>query len=227
MVVAEAQRGHPAIPYSSVGTEARMDGSQFDTLARAFATTGTRRWLVRLVAALPLGGALTTLGQDEAAAERPHERLARRTQQRNRKQRTQRQQNQNQNNNNGGGGNGGGGGGGNGGGGNNNNNNRNGNTLGSFELCSPGSACPSGQVCLSGACFTTCPGPFSCLGGSGGCQPDAACQQTTSGTAVCTTGTTSDSCTTDADCGLWSVCIKNPPDPSCQRNAPTYCAVNS
>jgi hypothetical protein len=232
MVVAEAQRGHPAIPYSSVGTEARMDGSQFDTLARAFATTGTRRWLVRLVAALPLGGALTTLGQDEAAAERPHERLARRTQQRNRKQRTQRQQNQNQNTNNGGGGNGGGGGGGNGGGGNNNNNNnnnnnRNGNTLGSFELCSPGSACPSGQVCLSGACFTTCPGPFSCLGGSGGCQPDAACQQTTSGTAVCTTGTTSDSCTTDADCGLWSVCIKNPPDPSCQRNAPTYCAVNS
>jgi hypothetical protein len=223
MVVAEAQRGHPAIPYSSVGTEARMDGSQFDTLARAFATTGTRRWLVRLVAALPLGGALTTLGQDEAAAERPHERLARRTQQRNRKQRTQRQQNQNQNQNNGGGGGGGNGGGGN----NNNNNNRNGNTLGSFELCSPGSACPSGQVCLSGACFTTCPGPFSCLGGSGGCQPDAACQQTTSGTAVCTTGTTSDSCTTDADCGLWSVCIKNPPAPSCQRNAPTYCAVNS
>jgi hypothetical protein len=235
MVVAEAQRGHPATPHSSVGTEARMDGSQFDTLARAFATTGTRRWLVRLVAALPLGGALSTLGQDEAVAERPHERLARRTPQRNRKQRTQRQQNQNQNTNDGGGGNGGGGGGngggggGNGGGGNDNtNNNRNDNTLGSGAPCGTGPACTSGQVCLSGDCFTTCRGPFNCLGGSGGCpQSWAACQQTTSGTAVCITLTTSDSCTTDADCGLGAVCITNPPDPSCQGNLPRYCANNA
>ena len=204
-----------------------MDPSAFDTLVRSFATSGTRRWLVRLMAALPLGGALSTLGQDEAAAERPHERLARRTQQRNRKQRNN--QNNNQNNNGGGGGGGnGGGGGGNNNNNNNNNNNRNGNTLGSgVQLCGTGQACPSGQVCLSGACFTTCPGPFSCLGGSGGCLPDAACQQTTSGASVCTTGTINVSCTTDANCGPWSVCIKNPLDPSCQGNLPDHCAVNS
>jgi hypothetical protein len=32
-----------------------MDAFAFDTLARAFATTGTRRRLLTLVAALPLG----------------------------------------------------------------------------------------------------------------------------------------------------------------------------
>ena len=48
-----------------------MDPSAFDTVARAIAQTGTRRWLVRLVATLPLGGVLTTIGADEAAAERP------------------------------------------------------------------------------------------------------------------------------------------------------------
>jgi hypothetical protein len=212
MVAAEAQRGHPAIPYSSVGTEARMDGSQFDTLARAFATTGTRRWLVRLVAALPLGGALTTLGQDEAAAERPHERLARRTQQRNRKQRTQRQQNQNQNNNDGGGGNGGGGGGGNGGGGggnggggnnnNNNNNNRNGNTLGSGHNPPPG---PS--TCANATSFCD-PDESPC----GGADSDCKCVPTMSGGSLCVFSIRCPPdqtiCQTDVDCRFpGEVCI--------------------
>ena len=209
-----------------------MDGSHFDTLARAIAQRGTRRWLVRLVATLPLGGGLTTLSADEAAAERPIDRIQRRTPQRNRKQRNT--QNNSQNNGNGnnsggsGGGGNGGGGGGNGGGGNNNTNNNNGNTLGSGAPCGSGPACSSGAVCLSGDCFTTCPGPFSCLAGSGGCpQPFAACEQTTSGISVCITLTTNVPCTTDAGCGLGAVCIKNPPDPSCQGNLPAYCAVNS
>jgi hypothetical protein len=48
--------------------EVGMDGSHVDTLARAIAQRGTRRWLVRLVATLPLGGVLITRGADEAAA---------------------------------------------------------------------------------------------------------------------------------------------------------------
>ena len=82
--------------------EAAKDPSAFDTLARAFATSGTRRRLVTLLAALPLGGALTT--GEEAAAQRPHKRLGRRTKQRNRQQRNRRRRNNNQNNNPGGGG---------------------------------------------------------------------------------------------------------------------------
>ena len=33
-----------------------MDPTAFDSVARSIAQTGTRRWLVRLVAMLPLGG---------------------------------------------------------------------------------------------------------------------------------------------------------------------------
>jgi len=213
-----------------------MDPSAFDTLVKPHAQRGTGRWLVRLVASLSLGGVLAA-GEEASAAERPHERLGRRTQQRNRQQRNQQHNTQNNGNGNntggggGGGGNGGGnggGGGGNGGGGNDNKNNNNGNTLGLGAPCGTGPACASGTVCLSGDCFTTCPGPFSCLAGSGGCpQRFAACEQTTSGISVCITLTTNEPCTIDADCGLGAVCIKNPPDPSCQGNLPAYCAVNS
>jgi hypothetical protein len=63
-----------------------MDPSAFDSVARAIAQSGTRRWLVRLVATLPLG-VLTRRGADEAAAERPIDRVQGRTPQRNRKQR--------------------------------------------------------------------------------------------------------------------------------------------
>jgi hypothetical protein len=64
-----------------------MDESRFDTLARAIATSGTRRRLVTLLAALPLGAALATLSEDEAAAQRLIDRVQQRTPQRNRKQR--------------------------------------------------------------------------------------------------------------------------------------------
>jgi hypothetical protein len=74
-----------------------MDGSDFDTLTRAIAQSGTRRRLLALLAALPLGGLLTDLAQDDAAAERPTDRVHRRTQQRNQNQRNN-HKNNNKNN---------------------------------------------------------------------------------------------------------------------------------
>jgi hypothetical protein len=41
-----------------------MDPTTFDTLVRSYARRGSRRWLVRLVAALPLGGALAVTRGD-------------------------------------------------------------------------------------------------------------------------------------------------------------------
>jgi hypothetical protein len=82
-----------------------MDPTAFDALVRTFTTRGTRRRLVALLTALPLGGLLTDLAQDDAGAERPIDRVQGRTPQRNRQQRNT---NQNNNNNNKGGGGGGG-----------------------------------------------------------------------------------------------------------------------
>ena len=137
-----------------------MDASAFDTLARAFTTTGTRRRLLTLLAALPLGGALTIRGAEEAAAERPVDRLQRRTKQRNRKQRNQLQQNQNQNqNNNNGSGGGGGNGGGGGGGGDGN--------LGAPAACGQlNQPCCAGNTCSGGAdvvCVFVVGGGGTCL----------------------------------------------------------------
>jgi hypothetical protein len=121
-----------------------MDGSDFDTLTRAIAQRGTRRWLVRLVATLPLG-VLTTIGADEAAAERPIDRIQRRTQQRNRKRRNTRKnnnKNNNQNNNNGGGGSG----------------HLGAPTLGTCD-------CPSDLICMpNGSCGRTCVDGTGCAG---------------------------------------------------------------
>ncbi len=60
-----------------------MDPSAFDALVKASAPAQTRRWLLALLAALPLGGVLARFSAAEAPAERPHERLGRRTEQRN------------------------------------------------------------------------------------------------------------------------------------------------
>jgi hypothetical protein len=90
-----------------------MDERTFDRLVSSFASFRTRRRLLAVLAALPVGGLLNTNDWDDAAAERPNQRLGRRTQQRNRKQRNNKKNNKNNKNNGGGGGsnnNGGGGG---------------------------------------------------------------------------------------------------------------------
>lgn len=76
-----------------------MDPITIDTLARTLSVCGTRRQLVTVLAALPLVGLLTGLPAD-VAAERPPDRLQRRTAQRNRKQRNQNNTNQSNNGNN-------------------------------------------------------------------------------------------------------------------------------
>lgn len=83
-----------------------MDEGTFDRMVRSLAGYRTRRRLMAVLAALPMGGLLNTSDWDDAAAERPNQRLGRRTQQRNRKQRNNNKKNRkNKNNNNGGGGN--------------------------------------------------------------------------------------------------------------------------
>ena len=78
-----------------------MDPVAFDTLARAIAQPGTRRRLLgRLLVGVPLLGALAPGGEAALAAERPLERLQRRTPQRNRQQRNNRRRNTTNNNQN-------------------------------------------------------------------------------------------------------------------------------
>jgi hypothetical protein len=125
-----------------------MDPSAFDILARGIAHTGTRRSLVALLAALPLGGLLSSLALDEAAAEHPLDRVQRRTPQRNRKQRNTNQNNNNQNNN------------------NNNKNNQNGGggLGGTQDVCG---GCPQGQVCCVNSGHGVCCPSNQCCGVKG------------------------------------------------------------
>src|SRR5215207_7289686 len=119
-----------------------MDPSAFDTLVRAIARSGTRR---RLLAGLPLLGAIAVVGEYEAAAQRPLDRVQQRTPQRNRKQR-----NSNQNNN------------------NNNNNKNDGGGGGVGDLNATCTCCPGTQVYYADANVCCFPGqvPFA-----GGCCP--------------------------------------------------------
>src|SRR5262249_13546761 len=72
-----------------------MDSTAFDRLTRSIAHLGTRRWLLGRLATLPLVGLLAAIVAEEAGAEHPHDRVARRTKQRHRKQRTKRGGNKN------------------------------------------------------------------------------------------------------------------------------------
>src|SRR5262245_42188265 len=130
-----------------------MDPSAFDSLARTDAQPGTRRRLLRLLAALLLGSRLLTAS--EAAAERPIDRLRGRQAQRRRKRRNQHHQNNQSNSNNGG--NSGGGG-------------RNPSSSpppGIAGPCTPtDSACSQSSQCCTGNCFIfVCSEPVSqCAG---------------------------------------------------------------
>ena len=64
-----------------------MDPAAFDLLARSFTTRGTRRRLVTLLTAFPLGSVLTTGAGDKSAAEHPTDRRRDRTRQWRRKRR--------------------------------------------------------------------------------------------------------------------------------------------
>lgn len=126
-----------------------MDPSRFDTLARSIAQTGTRRWLLPRLAAASLLGVLAA-GDQEAGAERPSNRLQRRSKQRNKKQRNKRHRNKNNNN-------GGGGGGG----------------LGDPEAClSNGNICAQDSDCCSSNCFN-----FVCAKRVTRCSDTAATRQ--------------------------------------------------
>lgn len=107
-----------------------MDPERFDALSRVLSKVGGRRGVMALLASLPLGGALTTLGQDEAAAERPNNRLQRRTRRRNQKQRN------NKNNKN-----------------NNKKNNKQNGGLGGSQCGATGSVCAEDSDCCTINCF--------------------------------------------------------------------------
>ena len=171
-----------------------MDPTTFDALVKSRARTGTRRWLVRLVAMLPLAGALAVVGEDAAAAERPLDRVQRRTRQRNRKQRTNKNNNKNK-----GGGDGGGVG-----------------APNATCTCCPGKqvyfpkanvCCSPGQVGVAGDC---CPPANICNNNQG--QP-VCCQHRCLSGVCCP-------CDNVASCQQCVVDVgQNPPQASCQ----TYC----
>ena len=66
-----------------------MDAARFDRLARSLATRGTRRRVLSVLSALPLGGVLTALLAAEAGAERPVDNVRHRAKQRQKKRKNQ------------------------------------------------------------------------------------------------------------------------------------------
>ena len=178
-----------------------MDPSAFDTLVRAIARSGTRR---RLLAGLPLLGTLAVVGEDEAAAQRPLDRVQQRTARRNRKQRNTNQHNKTNNNN------------------DDKDNNKNGGGGGGLRTpnatcaCCPGTqvyyadanvCCFPGQVPFAGGC---CPRDNLCNNNQG--QP-VCCQHRCMSGVCCP-------CDNVASCQRCVVDVgQNPPQASCQ----TYC----
>ncbi|MFN8674827.1 MAG: hypothetical protein U0Z70_00490 [Thermomicrobiales bacterium] len=75
-----------------------MDDSAFDQLSRAVGAYGSRRRLLRSVSALGLGGVLSTIGARDSAAEKPKDRLSRRTRQHRRKRRNEKRRKRNAHN---------------------------------------------------------------------------------------------------------------------------------
>jgi hypothetical protein len=147
-----------------------MDATRFDTLVRSFARGDTRRRILAVLAALPLGGLLLALGGEEAAAERPRDRLKRRNKQHHRKRRNQRRSNKHNNKKKGGG-------------------------KGGSQCAATGSLCEQHSDCCTNNCFnfvcaarvTTCgagdtarqcvPPARGCAGGSC-CYGSAGCGET-------------------------------------------------
>lgn len=147
-----------------------MDPSAFDTLVRSFAAAHTRRRvLARLVAALPLAGALVSRENGPGAhAAHPVARIQkRRAQRRKRARLRQERRHEQQTRDNGTGGNPPG--------------------PGASDPCG---GCPTGQVCCGGGPDAACCDPRSCClpaGGGGGltCCPRPTCCLTQGGPVCC------------------------------------------
>lgn len=129
-----------------------MDAGRFDALVRAFSGGSTRRRLVALVAALPLGGIVLGLSDEDAAAKR-----GKNNKQKNRKQRRRKNNKKNTNGGNNGGQNPG-------------------------SCTPNGNACQQDSDCCGGNCFaqvctavaTACDGE-SCPAGATGCCSGNCC----------------------------------------------------
>jgi parallel beta-helix repeat protein len=78
-----------------------MNGTAIDRLTRAVGADSSRRRLLGALTGLGLGGVLAVLGTDDAGAEKPKDRLRRRTQQHRRKRRNEKRRHKNQNSNSG------------------------------------------------------------------------------------------------------------------------------
>jgi hypothetical protein len=200
-----------------------MDGSRFDTLARAVAQSGTRRRLVGLLLALPLGGVLAIADEaGEVVAERPLDRVQRRTPQRTRKKRNTKNNRRGQDSD------------------NRDPNNR---------PCSSSADCQKGRTCCRGTCCQPpanqcnlegmCCAP-NCAGrtcGTDGCGKGGTCGNC----GVCQTCTAQGTCqpvTNGTECGTSShggstlrCCNGACPDPDCtpggeHDGCPGPCGVN-
>ncbi len=77
-----------------------MDPERFDQISRTLGSGLSRRRVLHALRAVGVGGLLALMGHDVRAADRPHERLQDRSEQRNRKQRNTNQNNNNNNKNN-------------------------------------------------------------------------------------------------------------------------------
>jgi hypothetical protein len=211
-----------------VSTEVFMDGSRFDTLARAIAERGTRRQLVSLLLTLPLGGVLAVADEaGEVVAERPLDRVQRRTKQRTRKQRNNK---------------------------NNRRDNRRGQDNSNSDVnnkpCSSSADCQKGRTCCRGTCCQLpanqcnlegmCCAP-NCAGRT--CGPDGCGKGGTCGSCgVCQTCTARGTCEPVPNgtvCGTSShggttirCCNGTCPDPDCvpsgaeREGCPGPCGVN-
>ena len=180
-----------------------MDPSAFDTLVRAIARSGTRR---RLLAGLPLLGAIAVVGDDEAAAQRPLDRVQQRTPQRNRKQRNSNQNNKSNNNNN-----------------NNDNNKNDGGGGGVGDLNATCTCCPGTQVYYADANVCCFPGqvPFA-----GGCCPrDNICNDNQGQPVCCQHRCLSGVCCPCDRVASCQQCVvhvgQNPPQARCETYCPT------
>ncbi len=76
-----------------------MDDTAIDRLTRAVGADSSRRRLLGALTGLGLGGVLAVLATDDAGAEKPKDRLRRRTKQHRRKRRNEKRRNKNQNSN--------------------------------------------------------------------------------------------------------------------------------